>query len=109
LPDQSFFADGIQQGKGGFGSCQLHQLQRCRHGFKIIHLRPARDNDHIGEFGGSKGSLLSSCGGVDNGEAYSSVLGFAEGIFKPCGQRVYDNPALRLPPVAPIAGGRLWV
>ena len=49
---------GIEQGKGGFGACQLHQLQRGRDCFKVIDLGPAGDNDQIGGLGGGKGSLF---------------------------------------------------
>jgi hypothetical protein len=100
---------GIQQGKGGLGSCQLHQLQRCRDRFKVVDLRPSGDDNQIGAFRGGKGSLLGPGRSVDDGEVYPSLLRFAEGVLKPCGLRIYDDGTLRLPSVAPVAGGRLWV
>ena len=101
--------NGVEDHNRRLVTGESQYLLGVRDGFKVVGLRPARDQHEVGGFRGSKGRLLGPCRGVNDGKIHAVLFGLFKGGGKPGGLRIDDDGAVGFPAVLPVAGGGLGI
>ena len=85
------------------------QLPTVGHGFQVVNLGPARNDDQVGRPGGSQGRLFGPGRGVDDRQINAALPGFLERLGKPGGLGVDNDRGISLAPVGSEIGLPLFI
>ncbi len=100
---------GVNDDYGGGMVGVLEDAPDAGQRLNVEHLRANRDERQVGQQRGFDAGLRRLTGGVDHREVESFLRRGGQDMFQPGGHARNHLGVFRLPPVAPVGGGRLWV
>jgi hypothetical protein len=100
---------GVDDHHGGRIVGLLENAPDAGQRFDVEHLRANRDERQVGQQRGLDAGLRRLAGGVDHREIESFLRRGGQDVFQPGGHTGNHLGVFRLPPVAPVGGGRLRV